>query len=66
MSAVVSSQASVSADPVLRWRLDQLVAAGYPPNDARVLSERGDVDLHEAVRLLEAGCPVAVALRILL
>jgi len=66
MSSMVSSPPSVSADPVRTWRREQLVAAGYPPDDARVLSERADVDLHVAVQLLQAGCPVATALEILL
>ena len=53
-------------DPVRRWRLDLLVRAGYQPWDALVLSRRSDVDLHVALALLEKGCPVETALRILL
>ena len=48
------------------WRLERLKRAGYPDEQARVLSERGDIDLHLAVRLLRLGCPVETALRILL
>lgn len=54
------------SDPVRSWRLELLVRAGYPPYDARLLSERPDVDLHVAVGLLRAGCPVETALQILL
>jgi len=57
---------AVQADAVRRWRLEQLEAAGYPPRDAHVLSERTDVDLHVAAGLLRQGCRVDTALRILL
>ncbi|HZO97974.1 MAG TPA: hypothetical protein VFB42_11425 [Gaiellaceae bacterium] len=53
-------------DLVLCWRLERLIAAGYPRHSALALSEQKDVDLHLAVRLLETGCPVETALRILL
>jgi hypothetical protein len=53
-------------EEVRTWRLERLEAAGYPSEDARVLSERHDIDLHLALRLLERGCPVETALRILL
>ena len=66
MSSITSSEPHVSVEPVRKWRLDQLAAAGYPQYDAQVLSERADVDLHRAVGLLLAGCPVDTALRILL
>jgi hypothetical protein len=53
-------------DAVRRWRLEELRRAGYLPWDALVLSGRADVDLHEAVELLEAGCRSETAIRILL
>jgi hypothetical protein len=54
------------SDPVRRWRLQALVRAGYGPTDALVLSGNAQVDLHRAVDLLERGCPVETAMRILL
>jgi hypothetical protein len=36
------------------------------PQAAFELAERTDVDLHRATELLQAGCPVDTALRILL
>jgi hypothetical protein len=65
MSSIVSDP-PLPLEPVRTWRLEQLEAAGYPAYDAHVLSERADVDLHVAVGLLQAGCPVDTALRILL
>lgn len=56
----------VETDRVRRWRLDQLVRAGYAPRDAAVLSARLDIDLHEAVALVKRGCTPETALRILL
>ena len=53
-------------DSVRQWRLAELVRAGYDVTDALVLSGRRDVDLHTAKQLLQAGCPPATALRILL
>ena len=58
--------ALITIDPVLLWRLEQLEDAGYDTDDAFLLSECADVDLHEAVALLRAGCPSETALRILL
>jgi hypothetical protein len=54
------------ADPVRRWRFDVLLRAGYGASDALVLSGRSDVDLHAATRMLRNGCPVDLAIRILL
>ena len=51
---------------VERWRVVILEAAGYPYEDARLLAVDPGVDLHLAVELLENGCPVEVALAILL
>lgn len=47
------------------WRLERLERAGYPPDAAAQLAARHDVDLHSAVQLIERGCTVEVALRIL-
>ena len=49
-----------------RWRRDALERAGYPPEGAKQLARRHDIDLHVAIGLLERGCPVEVALKILL
>jgi hypothetical protein len=51
---------------VRRWRFEQLERAGYPTADALVLSGRSDVDLHQAIGLLDDRCPVSAALRILI
>jgi hypothetical protein len=49
-----------------QWRVQELGRAGYPAGDAGELATRHDVDLHVAVDLLAQGCPVPVALQILL
>lgn len=53
-------------DPVVAWRREQLRRAGCRRFEAEILARRLGVDLHEAVALLERGCPSRVALKILL
>ncbi len=51
---------------VIGWRLQQLLAAGYPPDEALALAASAEVDLHLASDLIRRGCPPETALRILL
>jgi hypothetical protein len=53
-------------DRVARWRLEQLVRAGYDETAALLLAELMHVDLHLAADLLRRGCSSDTALRILL
>ena len=53
-------------DRVARWRLEQLVRAGYEETAALLLAELTHVDLHLATELLRRGCSSDTALRILL
>jgi hypothetical protein len=53
-------------DLVEQWRLEALERAGYDSESASVLSVSHEVDLHHAVDLLARGCPVDLALQILL
>jgi hypothetical protein len=48
------------------WRAEELERAGYSHRAAERLAARQDVDLHQAVRLLERGCSPELALKILL
>jgi hypothetical protein len=48
------------------WRFDQLVAAGWPEQQALVLAANHDIDLHTACDLLAQGCDLALAWEILL
>jgi hypothetical protein len=48
------------------WRVEELERAGYPPPSAAEIAVRHDIDLHRAVDLLRVGCPVELALRIVL
>jgi len=63
---VVAAVEETDADGVLTWRYESLRRAGYVPNDAVRLAHAREVDLHQAVDLLEHGCEPAIALRILL
>lgn len=51
---------------VTRWRVERLLHAGYDGEAALVLALDREVDLHEAVTLLERGCPHDLALQIIL
>jgi hypothetical protein len=54
------------SERVLRWRVAELRRAGYVEREAVKLAMCGDVDLHDAAKLLAQGCPSQTALRILL
>jgi len=53
-------------DQVLLWRIAQLDRAGYDGECAVELAIAGNVDIHLATDLLERGCSVETAMRILL
>jgi hypothetical protein len=48
------------------WRVQELERAGYPSQTAAEIAVRHDIDLHRAVDLLRLGCPLDLALRIVL
>ena len=52
-------------DRVERWRTAELMRVGFAGDDAVSLAARLDVDLHEAIELVERGCPPELAVRIL-
>ena len=54
------------AEVLLRWRVEELVRAGYDVDSALVLASHVEVDLHYASALTVRGCPPETALRILL
>ena len=51
---------------VEQWRLEALERAGYDAESASVLAVSHEVDLHQAMELLQRGCSVDLALQILL
>jgi len=52
-------------DRVEQWRAEALEKVGYDRVSAAELAGRHDVDLHQAIELVERGCPPETALRIL-
>jgi hypothetical protein len=58
--------AAATDDVVARWRLMELLRAGYDWDDAFELAMDTNVDLHLAVDLAKNGCASAIARRILL
>jgi hypothetical protein len=47
------------------WRRRYLVRAGVEPAFARVIAQELRWDIHALMELLERGCPVELAVRIL-
>lgn len=54
------------AGAIVAWRLSGLDRAGYGSEAAVALALARHVDLHDAVELVERGCPHDTAVRILL
>ena len=65
-AANLTTAPELEIEAVELWRLLSLSRAGYDPESAAVLAASHDVDLHGAMSLLEQGCPVELALQILL
>jgi hypothetical protein len=65
-AAELDLQVETETERIERWRAEELERAGYDSVDAADLASRPYVDLHLAVELLERGCPVETALKILL
>lgn len=65
----MSTQLHIDTDPVEstvdEWRFRQLLAAGWPEQEALTLAARHDVDLHQACELLDRGCDAELAWQIL-
>lgn len=53
-------------DRVHAWRAHLLIRAGYPTAVALTLADRRDVDVHQALDLLDHGCTPETAAAILL
>jgi hypothetical protein len=54
-----------AAADVLAWRFDTLCRAGFDLEASAILATSIEIDLHDAVTLVERGCPPATAVRIL-
>ena len=65
-TAELQERPDVEIELVEQWRAQSLARVGYDLESAAVLAASHEVDLHLAMRLLESGCPVDLALQILL
>ena len=66
MTVIETETTETEAERIARWRLEQLVCAGFDQRAAALLAATRYVDLHAAVDLLRRGCPAETALAILL
>jgi hypothetical protein len=65
-TAELQEHSDFEIEIVEQWRAQSLARAGYDLESAAVLAASHEVDLHEAMRLVERGCSVDLALQILL
>jgi hypothetical protein len=65
-AAELQERPDVQLDLVEQWRAQSLTRVGYDLESATVLAASHEVDLHLAMHLVESGCPVDLALQILL
>ena len=65
-TAELQERSNFEIEIVEQWRVQSLARAGYDSESAAVLGASHEVDLHDAMRLLERGCSVDLALQILL
>ncbi len=65
-AAELQTRPDVEIELVEQWRSQSLARVGYDLESAAVLAASHEVDLHLAMRLLEQGCPMNLALQILL
>ncbi|HEY1315805.1 MAG TPA: hypothetical protein VGF10_01165 [Gaiella sp.] len=63
-SASLAQGERAELDRIHRWRLDELVRAGYALPDALEIAVHTEIDLHWATSLVERGCPSSTAVRI--
>lgn len=66
MKATFDQGRPTEDETIARWRLTELLRAGYQWAAAVQLAESREVDLHVATDLVHKGCPQDTALRILL
>lgn len=66
MTATETTRPETEVERIERWRRQELERAGYPADAAAEIAGRLDVDLHQAIQLLQRGCPADIATRILL
>jgi hypothetical protein len=65
MNTAAQEVIETELDRVERWRTAELMRVGFAGDDAVALAARLDVDLHEAIELVQRGCPPELAFRIL-
>lgn len=66
MAAADVKLAESELERIERWRSQALERGGYAPDAAHAIAARLDIDLHEAIDLVKAGCPPEIAVRILI
>lgn len=50
--------------PIVEWRRERLLTAGFSRDAAAALAADRQVDLHALLELVDRGCPTELAVRI--
>lgn len=61
----MSRSIAPTPDPIVEWRRDRLLAAGFSLGLASDLASDRRIDLHAVLGLIDRGCAPALAARIL-
>ena len=61
----IDTKSERETDGVAEWRRQQLVGSGFPMQVAARLARDARYDLHALIELVERGCDVELAVRIL-
>jgi len=56
---------AAEAEELLRARFESLIWHGFPPGDALLLASHPDIELLDAIVLLQRGCPPDLVLVLL-
>ena len=66
MKTVDGRRVQTEQEAVFDWRFAELTRIGFPPNAAWLLASNRSVEVRQAERLFDDGCPVDTLLEILL
>lgn len=64
MTATDEISFATEVSKVLSWKIERLIALGVSADDALSLAQDSERDWHRLFDLLDAGCPLDTALRI--
>jgi hypothetical protein len=61
----IATSHTAPASPVVEWRRERLLGAGFASDLATRLAQDRAIDVHAVLELVDRGCPAELAARIL-